>query len=460
MSGPLYGSSIDRRRLIQRAGLGAAALVLPTACRRRPGAGERITLGCIGMGKMGLQVTNSFLSDPRVQVVAVCDVNQESDGYWHNEVFGRDRGIREVESFYSWAWNAPKGGFSGCRGYVDYREMLEKEDLDAVLISTPNHWHALQAVAAAEKRIHVYGQKPLARTIGEGREICDAVEKHRIVWQTGSQQRSDQYFRRACELVRNGRIGKVVRVEMGLQGGNPNYSRRGKETDPAPIPAGFDYDLWLGPAPEAEYCPARTHANWRWIWDYAGGNVTDFGAHHIDIALWGLGMVDTGPETVRILGAEVPEARELYNTAFRFDFEATMPGGTVLRVRDTKHHDCAGGVKFIGEDGRWVWCDRGGFKASSGALARERIGEEEIHLLVSGHHEENFIDAIESGSGRTVAPVEDAQRAITVAHLANIVMRLGLEELAWDAGKEQVVGEAAAAAATLITQPMRDPWSL
>jgi len=452
---------VTRRGLIGRSALALGGLALPVGCRRP--ANQRITLGCIGMGKMGVQVMNSFLQDPRVQVVAVCDVNEESDGYWHNETFGREPGRRVVDDFYGRAWNSLKGGSSACSAYVDYREMLEKEDLDAVLISTPNHWHALQAIAAADKGIHVYGQKPLARTIGEGRAICQAVETSGIVWQTGSQQRSDQYFRKACELVRNGRLGKVDRVEITLPGGNPNYSRRGKEKATVAVPKGFDFDLWLGPAPVADYCPARTHANWRWNWDYAGGNVTDFGAHHIDIALWGLGLEHTGPSEIRIIDAEVPEPGELYNTPFKFHFEVDLPGGTALVVKDAKHHEVEGGVRFIGENGDWIWCDRSGFKAEPRSLAGS-LAESDVRLHQSHHHEEDFVTAIESkasgGAGATVAPVEAAQRAISIAHLANIAMRLGLPQIQWNAANEMIVGAGAAEARAYIAQPMRSPWSL
>jgi len=449
----------SRRDFLRYTGVGigsAAVSTLPLGCSKTAAA-DRIQLGCIGMGKMGVQVMNSFLQDSRVQVVAVCDVNTESDGYWHNEVFGREPARQLVDDFYGRAWNAPKGGYSGCTAFTDFREMLTPEvGLDAVLISTPNHWHAIQAIAAADRGIHIYGQKPLARTIAEGRAICQAVERNGITWQTGSQQRSDQYFRKACELVRNGAIGKVSKVEITLPGGNPNYSRRGKEKDTVAVPEGFDFDRWLGPAPLAPYCPARTHANWRWNWDYAGGNITDFGAHHLDIALWGLGLEHTGPSSVRIVDHELPDQSDLYNTVPKFHFEADLPGGTTLVVRDAKHHpDLDGGVRFLGEDDQSIWCDRGGFKATPRGIASADLGDDAVRLHESKHHEEDFITAILDQT-KTVAPVESAQRAISIAHLANIAMRVGVDDLRWDSVTETVLENSDAAA--LVSQPMRAPW--
>lgn len=232
---------------------------------------NRINMGCIGVGSQGTGDMKGFLPHKDCHVVAVCDV---------------DRGHREnaqniVNSTY---------GNKDCKGYNDFRELLERDDLDAMLIAVPDHWHAIPAIATAKKGIDMYAEKPLALTIKQGRAMVDTVHRSGVVWQTGSWQRSKANFRRGCELVRNGRIGHVHTVKVGLPTGHSI------ETQPVmPIPDGFDYNFWLGPAPDAPYTEKRCFWNFRWILDYSGGQLTDWGAHHCDIANWGMGTEHTGP---------------------------------------------------------------------------------------------------------------------------------------------------------------------
>ena len=270
----------SRRTFLKRSAAAVAApMIVPSTFFGQNAPSNRITMGFIGVGNNGYNWARRFPKDERCQIVAVCDVNREGPGYWNNTVRGREPARTLVDEKY---------GGKTCDAYEDYRDVLGRDDIDAIYIGTPDHWHALIAVAAANAKKDVYGQKPLSLTVHEGRQMARAVQNNGIVWQTGSQQRSDFNFRRVCELVRNGRIGKLQRVKCGLPGGVPDYGKTASRTDPEPVPDGFNYDFWLGPAPWAEYCPARVGVNFRWVLDYSGGQLTDWGGHHPDIAQWGI----------------------------------------------------------------------------------------------------------------------------------------------------------------------------
>jgi len=442
-----------RQFLGQAAGtaLGIPVFVSASALGKggRPSASNRITLGVIGTGNQGFNDLRGFLSDNRVQVVAVCDVNRESAGYWNGAVAGREPARRLVEKHY--AADKKSGKYKGCDAYTDFRKLIARKDIDAVLICTPDHWHALPVLAAARADKDIYCQKPLSLTIAEGRAMSDAVKKHKRVFQTGSQQRSDRNFRRACELVRNGRIGKLHTVRCGLPGGRPDYGKTGQRKKPERVPEGFDYDFWLGPAPKAPYAPARCHVNFRWIYDYSGGQVTDWGGHHPDCAQWGMGTEDTGPIEIRNARGVFP-ADTLWNTATEFYFEALYKNGVKLIVSNKER----GGVIWEGSEG-WVWANRGQYDAHPKSLLQSKIGPSEIHLYKSDNHYRNFIDCVLSRK-ETAAPVEPAHRSITICHLGNIAMRLSRKKLKWDPVKEQILDDSEAA--KMLSRPYREPWKL
>ena len=445
-------SSFTRRRFLQTAtALGVPTIIPASALGRddKPAASKRITVGVIGTGNMGMGDLRGFLSDARAQVVAVCDVNKESGGYWAGGVAGREPARRLVEEKY--AADTKAGTYKGCDAYVDFRELIARKDIDAVVVSTPDHWHAIPVIAAAKAGKDIYCQKPLSLTIAEGRAMSDAVKKHKRVFQTGSQQRSDSNFRRACELVRNGRIGKLQTVRVGLPGGRPDYAKTGDRKKPEPVPKGFEYDLWLGPAPEAAYAPARCHVNFRWIYDYSGGQVTDWGGHHPDCAQWGLGTEHTGPIEIRNAKATFPPD-DLWNTATEYSFEAVYADGVTMIISNKEKM----GVRWEGTEG-WVTADRGRHDASDKTILDSKIGQDEIHLYESNNHFRNFIDCVLSRK-ETVAPVETAHRSITICHLGNIAMRLGREKLKWDPAKEQIIDDAEAS--KMLSRPYRGTWKL
>jgi predicted dehydrogenase len=278
-----------------------------------------------------------------------------------------------------------------------------------------------------------------------------AVNKSGVVFQTGSQQRSDHRFRRACELVRNGRIGALKLVRVGMPGGRADYAKSGDRKKREPVPKGFEYDLWLGPAPEAPYAPARCHVNFRWIYDYSGGNVTDWGGHHPDCAQWGMGTELTGPVQIRAAdGAFEPDP--LWNTATAYTFEAVYESGLVMRVSNNERM----GVTFEGSEGT-IYVDRGTLEAEPKSVLDSKIGPDGIHLYRSDDHFRNFIDCVLS-RGPTAAPVEVAHRSITICHLGNIALRLGRASLRWDPRTERIIGDDEAA--RMLSRPYREPWSL
>ena len=441
-----------RRRFLQTAAaLGVPTIIPASALGRddKPAASKRITVGVIGTGNMGMGDLRGFLGDARAQVVAVCDVNKESGGYWAGGVAGREPAKRLVEEKY--AADTKSGTYKGCDAYVDFRELIARKDIDVVVVSTPDHWHAIPVIAAAKAGKDIYCQKPLSLTIAEGRAMSDAVKKYKRVFQTGSQQRSDSNFRRACELVRNGRIGKVKTVRVGLPGGRPDYAKTADHKKPEAVPKGFEYDLWLGPAPEAAYAPARCHVNFRWIYDYSGGQVTDWGGHHPDCAQWGLGTEHTGPVEIRNAKATFPPD-ELWNTATEYSFEAVYDDGVTMLISNKEKM----GVRWEGSEG-WVTADRGRHDASDKKILDSKIDPDEIHLYESKNHYGNFLDCVLSRK-ETVAPVETAHRSITICHLGNIAMRLGRERLKWDPAKEQIIDDAEAA--KMLSRPYRGPWKL
>jgi len=443
-------ANMTRRLFLRRAAtLGAASLapqIVPASARGaegRPAPSDRILMGCIGLGGQGDRDMRSFLGHAEVQVVALCDVDAGSRNYeqgWHR---GLAPAREAVERHY--AAQTQAGTYKGVFTTKDFRELLAREDIDAVAVATPDHWHAGIVVAAAKAGKDVHCQKPLSLTLADGRAMAEAVKRYGRVFQCGSQRRSSAKCRFSCELVRNGRIGQLHTIRVGLPGGhsNPGYTQ---PEDPMPVPEGFDYDTWLGPAPWAPYTFKRCHWTFRWIYDYSGGQVTDWGAHFIDMAHWGMGTERTGP--VEVEGRAVyPRGGVLWNTATEFHFEATYANGLKMIVSSG-----GGGVRFEGTEGS-VDLEGGSQPAS---LQSSVIGPAEIHLYESPSQYANFIECMRTRK-EACAPVEIAHRSISVAHLGNIAMRLG-RKVRWDPDTERFLGDPAAD--RLLSRTYREPWQL
>jgi len=453
-------SPLNRRHFLKTSTVAAVGLALPSlvSCStlgrgRRPPPSERIQLALIGFGTIAYTTVPNFLGDDRVQIVAVADPVSDLPNYGYAGELrgGRLVGQKMVEAHYG--QQKPSGVFKGCRVYEDFRELLEKEDMDAINVSTPDHWHCAVALHAARKGKHIYGQKPLACTIAEGRRMAEEVRKSGITWQTGSQQRSTADFRTAAEFIRNGRLGKLQGIKIGLPGGHTDWSHLADRTQPETPPNELNFDLWLGPAPQRAYVPALLQLNWRHNWDFSGGMVTDWGAHHLDIVQWALGQDTSGPVRIEIISAQLPPPTALYNTATEFNFDVVYADGVRVNVSD-KHPN---GILFEGENGKTIFVNREKLEMTPAELRKDKIRDDEIHLYKSKMHERNFVDCIYDGNV-TAAPVEAAHRTITISHLANIAMRLGRTKLAWDPRIEKVVDDAPANA--MLSRPMRAPYAI
>ncbi len=392
---------------------------------------DRIVFGIIGTGSQGMSDCRDFLRlKNEVQFVALCDVDSK-----------RLAGAKETIE--------KAGNYKGCRTYVDYRELLEKEKLDAMLIALPDHWHGIIYSEVANKKINVYGEKPICRTIRDGQTIVNAVKNNNITWQTGSWQRSQPNFHRGAELAINGRVGKLKYIEVGLPDGN-----KGIGTPPVmDVPAELNWEMWLGPALKVPY-RGVSHWDWRWILDYSGGQLTDWAGHHIDIANWGAGLEHTGP--VEITGSGIYPAEGIFNVPVEYDFLCKYENGIEMRVANASRLPLGMGTTWHGDLG-WVHVDRGNrISASDPKILEEVIGENETHLYKSDNHYQNFVDCVRSKK-ETIAPVDVAYRAISVALLGEIAMTTG-QVIKWDPAKEEIIGNPRAS--RMLSRPYRQPWTL
>ncbi len=410
----------------------------------------------------GFHTAGSWQGTSECQIVAVCDVNTASHGYRTPEQFlGRKPGQEKVNAYY--AAKQASGSYKGCDAYNDFRDVLARKDVDAVAIVVPDHWHALMVVMAAKAGKDMYCEKPLSLTIQHGRAMVEAVRRHKRVLQTGSHYRSSPDNRLGCELVRNGRIGQVKRILT--QVAEINAVDPGPGWKPTPLPEGFDYEMWLGPAPWAPYHKDRCFYRFRFNLDYSGGQVTNFGAHSNDAAQWALGADDSGPIEVEDIGSEWPPKGGLYNTATKTAFRARYANGVELIC---KTDEPGFGVRFEGTEG-WVEYGYQGLKTHPASLKTSKIGPSEIRLPVSNpertqeagqhhvpDHVRNFLQCIRSRRD-PVAPVSVGHRSATVCHLGNIAMLLK-RKLQWDPVQERFVGDDEAN--RLLSRPMRAPWVL
>lgn len=429
---------LDRRQFLRSAAttaVGAAAFpyVVPSSALGRDGnvaPSNRIVHGCIGVGSRGTGVMRGFLGHAQVQIVAVCDVDQRH----------RARAKDLVDERY---------GNKDCRTYHDFRDVIARDDIDTLSLALPDHWHSIPVIMGAQAGKDMYAEKPLARTIYEGRQMADAVHRYNRVWQTGSQQRSTGNFHRACELVRNGRIGKVTRVEVGLPTG-----RSGPAMEVKPVPEDLDWEFWLGPAPWRPYMEfgnRGVHWDWRWVRDYSGGQLTDWAGHHIDIAQWGLGLERTGP--VEIYGSgEFPE-EGVYDVAMTYKFHCKYANGIELTVANNRQ--IPQGATWYGDKGK-IYVKRGKLEADPKEVLDETIGPDEIHLYESRNHIGNFLECVRSRE-ETVAPIEIGHRSISVGLLGEIAMLTG-QKLKWDPENERF--ENSDEANRMLRRPMRAPWHL
>jgi predicted dehydrogenase len=391
-------------------------------------------IGLIGCGGQGTGDANA--ARRHGNIVAVCDVDQ---GHVDRAVSGFTRNGKAPAKF------------------TDFRKLLERQDVNIIVMATPDHWHSLINIAAAKAKKDIYGEKPLTLTIDEGKHVIAAVRDNKVVFQTGTQQRSSQRFHKACELVRNGRIGKLKQVDVFVPAG-----LRGGPFITQPVPDGFNYDFWLGQAPQADYVSERCFENFRWWWDYAGGPVTDWGAHHNDIARWGIGQ--DGPIAIeaKVITAPIPGG---YTTPSEYEATLTWDNGITQVVKTTRDDSPYGevlkrdgqrnGVKFEGSDG-WIWVNRADLAASNDDILNTPLPDNAIHLEVSGDHMGNFFDCVRSRKD-PISKVEDGHRSAVIGHLIIASLRSG-QKLQWDPVNEKFVGDNAAEGMKYFGREMRKPY--
>ena len=422
---------ISRRRLLGTAAAAfAVPYVVPSAVWGGNAPSKRTTMGAIGLGGQGLHNLKSFLTFDDVRVLAVCDVDAAH----------LQRAKATVDAAY---------GNQDCVVYEDFREVLARSDLDTVLIATPDHWHAILAIEAAKAGKDIYCEKPISLTVAEGRAVADVMSRYSAVYQSGTQRRSIACFRFGVDIARSGVLGELRTLHC--------YYHNGPACPPQPVqpvPDGFDYDMWLGPAPLEPYTPRRCHGTFRWIYDYSGGQLTDLGAHFVDLAQWAHGDENTGPTQFEGW-AQFPKDG-LYNTPMRFEITATYPDGVKLIMHDeTEPGRGPRGNKFVGTEG-WVSVDdTGKVTASSDAILRKLKAAQRGYEFMEGHHRD-FLECVRTRA-RTIAPPEVAHRSTTTCHIANICLRLG-RKLQWDPAAERFVNDTEAD--RMLARAMRSPWRL
>lgn len=408
--------------------LGATPESKPLSANDRPSVA---LVGCGGMGNGDIRVASRF-----GDVVAVCDVDENHA-----------------------AETARRLGRNGKNPdtYGDFRKLLERNDIHVIVNATPDHWHTLVNMAAIKAGKDVYSEKPLTLTVDEGRRLVKMVRESKCVLQTGSQQRSDAKFRMACELVRNERIGKLKEVTVWLPAG----LRKGPFTS-APVPQGLNWDFWLGQAPKVDYEPHRCHTYFRYWYDYSGGTMTDWGAHHNDIALWAIGL----PGPVAVEGT--PRIQPIpggYNAFSEYDVKCTFEGGLVMNIRTTsddspfgealKENGQRNGIRFEGTNG-WIWVNRGNLEASDDAIIQTKLPENAVRLYSSNDHMGNLFDCVRSRK-QPICDVEVGHRSASVGHIGVIALRLGAK-LNWDPVKETFTGDRSKEANAMLTREMRKPY--
>lgn len=431
---------IQRRTFLKTAGLAAAASTLPrwfaeellaqpTTAKPKM-ANDRLGIALVGCGGRGTGVAREMVYYG--DMVALCDVD--------------DAQIAKAKEVWP-----------NARGVKDFRKVMEMGGVDVVICGTVDHWHTLVSLAAMRAGKDVYCEKPLTLAIDEGKRLVVEEKRTGRILQTGTQQRSDPKFRLACELVRNKRIGELEEIDVFLPAGQ----RDGPFTS-TPVPQGFDWDMWQGQTRVVDYMRERTHLYFRYWWDYSGGTMTDWGAHHNDIALWATGFERSGPISAkgRTLVDMIPGG---FTAASEYELEYQYPSGVIHRCRSTRANAWNGrvvdpegqqhGIRLKGTDG-WIWVTRGNIEASDPDLLTTPLPSNAERLYVSNDHVENFVDCVRSRK-QTICDAEIGHRSATMCHLGVTAVRLG-RKLEWSPKREEYVGDAEAAGTT--SREMRKPW--
>ncbi len=387
------------------------------------GANDKVTVGFIGVGGRGMQNVPAHLG----RIAAACDVDKDHLASAVSKIGDK------------------------CTGYGDFRRVLDRKDIDGVVITTPDHWHAILTIEACKAGKHVYCEKPLSLFVAEGRKMVEAARANKVVVQCGSQQRSTPHFRLAAELFRTGALGKMKEVRVGI----PAVNFQPPPVPDSDPPAALDYDFWLGPAPYRPYNAKRVHYLFRFFWDYSGGQMTNFGAHDLDITQLALGMDESGPTKISGTAEFHPQGWYEVPNKCRITYEYAN-GVTVLLGQEQP--DVAKKITFIGSEGT-LSVSRSKFESDPPEIVEKAVKERGIKIgfgTSTEDHHQNWLDCIKSGA-RPSADVEIGHRSATVCHLGNIAVRTG-KPIQWDPAAEKVVGNEQAAA--MLTRAYRKPWTL
>ena len=456
---------ITRRRFLTALGAATSAFsvpyVVPSSVLGAGAPSNRINLGLIGCGHQSQRIVPSFLVHDDVQMLAVCDVNRQGIGYYYpDQVLGRETARQWTEEHYAKKTGA--GRYKGCDTYSDFRELLARKDIDAVAIVVPDHWHALIAIAAMQAGKDVYCEKPLSLTVRQGRQMVKAVREHERIFQTGAQFRSSPNVRRACELVRNGRLGEIRLVRTWVAANS--FPSPGPGWQPQPIPEGFDYNFWLGPAPEAPYHVERCFHRWRYILDYSNGQTVNFGAHTNDVAQWALNKDRTTPVEFEDNGSEFPPQGSLFTAATKTAFRARYADGIELICETRK----SAATKFEGTEGRLEITLGGSMKTFPENLKDSEIGPNEVHLTrsnpgreenvrkhIDADHVRNFVDSVKTRKD-PIEPVEVGHSSASLCILGNISQILK-RKFTWDPVAERSSDDEVN---RMLSRPMREPWKV
>lgn len=433
---------MKRREFVSNMVKGMAAVgfptIIPASAIGRDGKvapSNRVTMASIGLGTQGTSNTRNFVSDPRVQLVALCDVNNSKGkqyyGYQNNET----KGLQYALTL-----------FKGVDTYNDFREVLARPDIDAITTATPDHWHAVIAQSCVAAGKDVFGEKPLTRTIREGKALRDMVLNSGCIWQTGSWQRSLPNFVQAVEIVRNGILGDVKHVKIGLPG---NF--KAEVLDAQPVPEGMDWEMWQGPAPHtSSYNPRKVFTRWRGVSDYSAGKIADWGAHHLDITHWALGFDKTGPLEIIPSHVEMPKDG-FSDQPLKFTLEFHYKGGVVVEMSDGFKN----GVEFFGTKGK-MFVTRGNIYGDPVDVVRRIAPRQERVYPIRNFHFSAFIDSV-LDRRKAVTDIDIAHRTNTGCLLGEIAYRVN-RPIKWNPETEQIEGDEAAA--RLCDRAYTAPWQL
>lgn len=436
---------MTRRTFLKRASIATAAIaptIIPGSALGLDGAvapSNRIVMGSIAVGGQAQGLIRNAVGQKDVQLVALCDVNRP-----------KVEGVKKtIDDLYE---------NNDCKVYGDFREIIARDDIDALIIAPPDHWHAIPCIQAARAKKDIYCEKPLTRTLEEGRAVVDAAKKNDIVFQVGSMQRSDRRMKQACELVRNGYLGKIKHINVGLpDGGHAKFS-----TDFPEVPEGIDYDMWVGPAEWIKYHPDRFDWNWRWWMGIGGGQLMDWIGHHGDIAHMAMGWDDIGPETVTAQNWALPENSNLYNGPVSYLAQLTYKDNVTMTVGSMSmmpkvfadHEDS--GTQWFGDNGDWIYVSRGQINSNKKELLDIKFDEKDFRFRTERNHMRDFLDCVKSRE-QTIAPVEAGHRSASIGHVSVIACQLG-ESLTWDHKKERFKGNREAN--QLLSKKGRGEWTL